>query len=231
MATGNVMPDPKFTGLDNNGNPLSGGKVYFYSAGTTSPLDTYTTSALTSANTNPVVLDSGGRATIYLSANAYKVILKTSADALIWEQDNVQSLTLQQTVIGENLPMFGTEERSVNDTSYAAGSTADKLSPTTKMHPLDSANATGTWALRGMLKTSNAAAGHACTAGLVNLSDGSPDTALVEITSSNTTGEIKTSGAITFASGGSVKNYGVKLKSGNSATYVTAWGLELVRTA
>jgi hypothetical protein len=40
---------------------------------------------------------------------------------LIWEQDNVQSLTLQQTVIGENLPMFGTEERSVNDTSYAAG--------------------------------------------------------------------------------------------------------------
>ena len=33
MATGNVMPDPKFTGLDNDGNPLSGGKVYFYSAG------------------------------------------------------------------------------------------------------------------------------------------------------------------------------------------------------
>lgn len=229
MATGNVMPDPKFTGLDNNGNPLSGGKVYFYSAGTTSLLDTYNSSALTSANANPVVLDSGGRATIYLSANAYKVILKTSADALIWEQDNVQSLTLQQTVIGENLPMFGTEERSVNDTSYAAGTTADKLSPTTKILPLDSANATGTWALRGMLKTGNAS--HEATAGLVNLSDGSPNTALVEITSTSTTGEIKTSGAITFASGGSVKNYGVKLKSANSATYVTAWGLELVRTA
>ena len=67
MALGNVMPDPKFTGLDNDGNPLSGGKVYFYSAGTSTPLDTYTSSALTSANANPVVLDSAGRATIYLS--------------------------------------------------------------------------------------------------------------------------------------------------------------------
>ena len=64
MATGNVMPDPKFTGLDNDGNPLSGGKVYFYSAGTSSPRDTYTTSALNVANANPVVLDSAGRATV-----------------------------------------------------------------------------------------------------------------------------------------------------------------------
>jgi hypothetical protein len=231
MALGNVMPDPKFTGLDNNGTPLSGGLVYFYSAGTSTPLDTYTTSALTVANANPVVLDSAGRATIYLSANAYKVILNTSGDALVWDQDNVQSLTLQQSVIGENLPMFGTEERSVNDTSYPSGTTADKLSPTTKILPLDSANATGTWALRGMLKTSNGAAGHGCTVGLVNLSDGSPDTKLVEITSSSTTGEIVTSTAITFATAGASKNYGVKLKSGNSATYVTAWGLELVRTA
>ena len=229
MALGNVMPDPKFTGLDNDGNPLSGGKVYFYAAGTSTPLDTYTSSALTSANANPVVLDSAGRATIYLSSNSYKVHLKTSADASVWEVDNVQSLTLQQTVIGENLPMFGTEERSVNDTSYASGITADKLSPTTKILPLDSANATGTWALRGMLKTGNAS--HAATAALVNLSDGSPETEIVTITSTNTTGEIVTSSAITFATAGASKNYGVKLKSANSATYVTAWGLELVRTA
>ena len=229
MATGNVMPDPKFTGLDNDGNPLSGGKVYFWSAGTSSPRDTYTTSALTVANANPVVLDSAGRATVYLSANAYKVKLTKSDGTLVWEQDNVQSLTLQQSVIGENLPLFGTEERSVNDTSYPSGITADKLSPTTKILPIDSANATGTWALRAMLKTSNGS--HAATLALVNLSDGSPETAIVEITSTNTTGEIKTSGAITFPAGGSVKNLATKLKSAHTSAYVTAWGIELVRTA
>ena len=80
-----------------------------------------------------------------------------------------------------------------------------------------------------MLKTGNAS--HAATAALVNLSDGSPETEIVTITSTNTTGEIVTSSAITFATAGATKNYGVKLKSANSATYVTAWGLELVRTA
>ena len=92
---GNVMPQPRFVGLDGNGDPLNGGKLYAYSAGTTTPLDTYTTSVLDVANANPVVLDSAGRATVYLSANAYKFVLKTSADVEVWTQDNVQSLTLQ----------------------------------------------------------------------------------------------------------------------------------------
>jgi hypothetical protein len=70
MATGNVIPDPIFTGIDANGNPLSGGKLFAYAAGTTTPQDTYTSSALTSANANPVVLDSAGRATIFLSSDS-----------------------------------------------------------------------------------------------------------------------------------------------------------------
>ena len=80
-----------------------------------------------------------------------------------------------------------------------------------------------------MLKTSNAS--HAATLALVNLSDGSPETAIVEITSTNTTGEIKTSGAITFPAGGSGKNLATKLKSAHTSAYVTSWGIELVRTA
>ena len=230
MAVGNVMPTPVQQFLDNNGNPISAGKLYTYASGGSTPLQTFTDSNLGTPNANPVILDSAGRAAVFLSSNSYKFVLKTADDATtLWTRDNVQSLTLQQTVIGENLPMFGTEERSVNDTSYAAGTTADKLSPTTKILPLDSANATGTWALRGMLRTGNGS--HAATAALVNLSDGSPETAIVTITSTNTTGEIVTSSAITFATAGATKNYGVKLKSANSATYVTAWGLELVRTA
>ena len=229
MAVGNVMPTPVQQFLDNDGNPISAGKLYTYASGGSTPLQTFTDSNLGTPNANPVILDSAGRAAVFLSSSSYKFVLHTSSDVLVYTRDNVQSLTLHQSVIGENLPMYGTEERSVNDTSYAAGTTADKLSPTTKVLPLDSANATGTWALRGMLKTSNGS--HAATAALVNLSDGSPETAIVTISSTNTTGEIVTSSAITFATAGATKNYGVKLKSAHTSAYVTAWGLELVRTA
>ena len=229
MATGNVIPDPIFTGLDSDGNPLSGGKLFAYAAGTTTPQDTYTSSALTSANTNPVVLDSAGRATIFLSSSAFKFILKTSADVTVWTVDNVQAITLSATVIGENLPMFGTESESVNDTSYPSGTTVDKLAPGTKILPLDSADVTGTWALRGMLKNDGGSV--TATAALVNLTDGSPDTAIVTIASTSATGAVVTSSAISFASSGASKDYAVKLKTSNASNFVTAWGLELVRTA
>jgi hypothetical protein len=228
MATGNVIPDPIFTGLDSDGNPLSGGKLFAYAAGTTTPQDTYTSSALTSANANPVILDSAGRATIFLSSDSYKFILKTSADVTVWTVDNVQAITLSATVIGENLPFFGDPSQSVNDTSYASGATADKLAPGTKILPLDSADVTGVWAIRGMLLTENGS--HAASAALVNLTDGSPDTAIVTITSTSTTGAVITSGAVTFATSGATKNYGIKLKSANAASYVQGWGFELVRT-
>ena len=229
MATGNVIPDPIFTGLDSDGNPLSGGKLFAYAAGTTSAQDTYTSSALTSANTNPVVLDSAGRATIFLSSSAYKFILKTSADVTVWTVDNVQAITLSATVIGENLPMFGTESESVNDTGYPSGTTVDKLAPGTKILPLDSADVTGTWTLRGMLKNDGGSV--TATAALVNLTDGSPDTAIVTIASTSATGAVVTSSAISFASSGASKDYAVKLKTSNASNFVTAWGLELVRTA
>ena len=229
MATGNVIPDPIFTGLDSDGNPLSGGKLYAYEAGGSSPQNMYTSSALTTPTANPVVLDSAGRATIFLSSSAYKFILKTSAEATVWTVDNVQAITLSQTVIGENLPFFGDASQSVNDTSYPSGATVDKLVPGTKTLSLDSADVTGTWALRGMLITENGS--HAATAALVNLTDGSPDTAIVTITSTSTTGASVTSSAITFATSGATKLYGVKATSANAATYVQAYGLELVRTA
>ena len=47
--------------FDNNGVPLSGGKIYTYAAGTSTPLATYTSSSGVTAHTNPIVLDSSGR--------------------------------------------------------------------------------------------------------------------------------------------------------------------------
>lgn len=91
MANGTLAPSPKFTGLDDNGNPLSAGKLYTYAAGTTTPLATWPQVTLTPGqeNANPIILDAAGRATIFLSPTSYKFILKTSADVTIWTQDNI----------------------------------------------------------------------------------------------------------------------------------------------
>ena len=80
--------------FDNNGVPLAGGLLYSYAAGTTSPLTTYTTSAGNTANSNPIVLDAAGRPAneIWLAANAYKLVLKTSTGVQLWSMDNITGL-------------------------------------------------------------------------------------------------------------------------------------------
>ena len=78
--------------LDDNGDPISNGKVYFWASGGSysTPKDTYTTEDLSTANANPLILDAGGRATAFLSGD-YDVQLKTSADVLIKTVDDVTS--------------------------------------------------------------------------------------------------------------------------------------------
>lgn len=94
MPTGTVMPLPKVQFLSDTGDPLAGGLLYAFAAGTSTPLDTYFDSALAVPNANPVVLDAAGRATVYLAEAAYKFVLKTSAGATVWTQDNISSVAL-----------------------------------------------------------------------------------------------------------------------------------------
>ncbi|WP_148301852.1 hypothetical protein [Sneathiella glossodoripedis] len=85
-----IFQSPRVRALDSAGDPLSGAKLYFYQAGTSTPEDTYTDAALSVAHANPVVADSEGKfATIYLQSLNYKVVLKDSSDTTIWTQDNV----------------------------------------------------------------------------------------------------------------------------------------------
>ena len=84
-----LMPNGKQAYFDSAGAPLAGGKLYTYAAGTSTPLATYSDQAGTTPNTNPVVLDARGEATIFWGSAGYKVSLYDSADALIWTQDNL----------------------------------------------------------------------------------------------------------------------------------------------
>jgi hypothetical protein len=77
----------------NTGAVLTGGKLYTYLAGTTTPAATYTTSVGTVARTNPIVLDSAGRVPsggeIWILPISYKFVLKDSNDVLIATYDNI----------------------------------------------------------------------------------------------------------------------------------------------
>lgn len=86
---GTALPFPKIQMFTNNGDPAAGYKLAFFTAGTATPQDTFSDSLLTTPNTNPVILDSNGRATIFISPLAYKVVYRTDADVQVWEQDNV----------------------------------------------------------------------------------------------------------------------------------------------
>ena len=81
--------------FDNSGNVLTGGKIYTYAAGTTTPAETYTTPLGNVANSNPIVANAAGRLTneIWLPVSgAYKFVLKDSNDVLIATYDNIPTI-------------------------------------------------------------------------------------------------------------------------------------------
>lgn len=83
--------------FDGNGDPLSGGKLYTYSAGTTTPAVTYTSSAGNVSHSNPIILDAAGRvpgsSEIWLTDSvAYKFVLKDSNDVLQATWDNITGI-------------------------------------------------------------------------------------------------------------------------------------------
>lgn len=82
--------------LTNNATPLTGGKLYTYLAGTTTPATTYTSINGATPNTNPIILDAAGRtpAEIWLDSNTqYKFKLTDSNDIEIGSYDNISGLS------------------------------------------------------------------------------------------------------------------------------------------
>jgi len=81
--------------FDDNGSPLVGGKLYSYEAGTTTLLATYTTSAGTVANTNPIILNAGGRTPNEIwqaTGILLKFVLYNSDNELIGTYDGIPSI-------------------------------------------------------------------------------------------------------------------------------------------
>lgn len=96
--------------FDNNGVILSGGKIYTYAAGTTTPQATYTSAAGVTPHANPIILDSAGRVPggeIWLTDGlVYKFVIETATNILLGTYDNITGVnsnfvnyTVQEEVI------------------------------------------------------------------------------------------------------------------------------------
>ena len=108
--------------FDNNGVILSGGKIYTYAAGTTTPQATYTSAAGVTPHANPIILDSAGRVPggeIWLTDGlVYKFVIDTSTGILIGSYDNI-------TGVNSNFVNYTVQEEVITAT---AGQTVFNLS-------------------------------------------------------------------------------------------------------
>jgi hypothetical protein len=108
--------------FDNNGVILSGGKIYTYAAGTTTPQASYTSALGITPHSNPIVLDSAGRVPggeIWLTDGlVYKFVIETATAVLIGTYDNI-------TGVNSNFVNYTVQEEVITAT---AGQTVFNLS-------------------------------------------------------------------------------------------------------
>lgn len=129
-----------------DGEVLSGGKIYTYAAGTTTPQVTYTSVLGTAANSNPIILDSGGRLPedMWLSEGVtYRFVLKDANDVQIGEYDDIAGINdistesiAWSTIVGKPTTVAGYGITDALTTTAAAATYAPKASPTFTGTPL-----------------------------------------------------------------------------------------------
>lgn len=128
MAT-NIAPFLRQRYFDSNGNPLAGGKLYTYQAGTTTPQATYTDSTGGTPNANPVILDADGEADVWLDTSlSYKFVLKDSTDATQWTVDNVVGLATANSISTASLQDLSVTTGKIADDAVTAAKLADSAS-------------------------------------------------------------------------------------------------------
>jgi hypothetical protein len=96
--------------LDANGAPLTGGLLYTYLSGTSTPATTYTTRDGTANNTNPIVLDAAGRtpSEVWLDGGVlYKFVLKSSTYVQIGSYDSIPAIN-DTTTLNNLITVAGT---------------------------------------------------------------------------------------------------------------------------
>lgn len=85
---GVIATYPLFHGFFPNGDPLIGGLLYTYQAGTSTPAAAYHDAAATQPWTNPIVLDDRGEALVHVTQSMLWR-LETPTGVQLWAVDNI----------------------------------------------------------------------------------------------------------------------------------------------
>jgi len=218
------LGSPKIQCFDTNtGTFLSGGFLYAYSPGTSTPINTYPTIADaiagTNANANPVVLDSRGEATVVLQG-ATTLVLKDPLGNTIWTVPSVGSTSTDiLDSNGNELLKFTGTSSAVNEWTILNASTGN--SP--------QLNATGGDTNVGAKISSKGS-------GVLYLDGGSTGTVDVGTTSTGNinlkrstsiTGDLTVSGAFNYIPSGAVMWYAI---ASAPAGWLTCDGTAISRT-
>jgi hypothetical protein len=97
--SGLLLAQPVLRAIDQNGAPIAGAQMQFYQTGTTTPTPAYSSAALSTPLSNPVVADSGGLfPPIWLDpAVTYRIQLLTSGGALVQDIDPAAESVVEAT--------------------------------------------------------------------------------------------------------------------------------------
>lgn len=130
--------------LDANGNPLSGGKIHTYIAGTSTPAPTYADDSGAAAQTNPIILNSRGVPAnpVWLQGGrSYKLVISDANDVVLQTIDDVTGIN-DVTGAVDQWVLYGNAPTYINATSF---SVAGDQTPTFQVNRrLKSANTGGT---------------------------------------------------------------------------------------
>lgn len=119
--------------FDENGNPLSGGFIYCFAAGTETHEPVYADAAGTTELPQPVELDGEGRAVYFLSPTTYHFVIKdqNGADVTGGDIDNVTALQGVGGSSGVDVAVIAGEDLSSNQLVYGSdgvgGTTASRF--------------------------------------------------------------------------------------------------------
>jgi hypothetical protein len=116
-----ILGTPRPAFFDSSGSPLVSGTLAVLDPADDTNKASYPTyddaEAATNANVNPIVLDARGEASLWgLEDEDYKLVLKDSAGATIWTEDDVRTPTQKLTSVanGEGASNIGVEDAAGN---------------------------------------------------------------------------------------------------------------------
>jgi hypothetical protein len=201
----------------------------FYLSGTTTPATVYHDADLMDPWTQPGECDTFGRFVAYLdpAVGNLKLIMTDPDGVPVGPTvDPVTPTNAGSSGLGEVFVFGSASSSPVTQTTYNSGASFATLQPGSSVWQVDPATLTGTYVIE--------ATGVQDTAGtlsvaIVNLTDGAPDTPLATAEIDSLTGEVATSGDITFPAGGAVKQFGIKAKVTANTGFVI--GVRVIRTA